>query len=229
MQQNSLNSASGASVLSRFFRAVVLIIVSLLISILSVSFAMHHMRLQFEDEYRSIAHTKVEQICDLVKMTVNGDEIVADSNMAAVKYTNVFNLLLKDVNEGDFSDSTYAMFQYTGGQISMLASELEAESSNFVVTKKEISEWLSSDNSNYVSTTDTYESVIVPICDSQGRCVAVFEYHTDFSELSGLGNTLENRILKAVLIAVVACVVLFVIQMSLPKLLFSEKKRGGNA
>lgn len=228
MQQNDFSSATSTNVLNRLVRAIILIIVSLLISILSVSFAMHHMRLQFEDEYRSIAHTKVEQICDLVKMTINGDEIVADSNMASVKYTNVLNLMLKDVNDGDFSDSTYAMFLYSGGQISMLASETDANSSDFVVTKKEISEWLNSDNSNYVSVTDTYESVIVPICDSQGRCVAVFEYNTKFDDLSDLGNTLESRILKAVLIAVVACVVLFVIQMSLPRILFSEKKRGGN-
>lgn len=226
MQQNDSNSAS--SVLNRVIRAIVLIIVSLLISILSVSFAMHHMRLQFEDEYRSITDTKMQQVSDLVKMTVNGDEIVNDSNSAAVKYNSVFILMLKDVTDANFCDSTYAMFLYSGGQISMLVSEADAESDDFVVTKKEISEWLSSDYSNYVTETDKFESIIVPISDSQGRCVAVFEYRTDFSRLSELGDTLESRVLKAVLISVVAGVVLFVLQMFLPKILFNEKKRGDN-
>ena len=226
MQQSEVSTSSG--VLNRVIRAIVLIIASLLISVLSVSFAMHHMRLQFEEEYRAITDRRMHQVCDMVKMTVNGDEIVQDSNMATLKYTNVFNLMLKDVTEDNFCESTYAMFLYSGGQISMMTSKAEAKSDDFVVTKKEISEWLTADNENYTSVSDTYESVIVPISDSQGRCVAVFEYHTDFDELSEFGDVRENRILKAVLISVLASVVLFIFHLFLPKILFGEKKRGDN-
>ena len=51
---------------------------------------------------------------------------------------------------------------------------------------------------------ENYESIIVPIIDSTGMCVGVFEYKCTFSELYDLGNKLEGRILTAVVIAVLA-------------------------
>ena len=63
-----------SDVFNSIVRAVILIIVSLLISFLSVSFAVHHMRLQYEEEFKSISHDKIYQVSDIVKMTVDGNE-----------------------------------------------------------------------------------------------------------------------------------------------------------
>ena len=48
-------SEGRSDVFNSIVRAVILIIVSLLISVLSVSFAVHHMRLQYEEEFKEIS------------------------------------------------------------------------------------------------------------------------------------------------------------------------------
>ena len=47
MENRSVNRSE---MLNKIVRAVILIVVSLMLSIMSVSFAVHHMRLKFEEE-----------------------------------------------------------------------------------------------------------------------------------------------------------------------------------
>ena len=56
-------AAHQAEVLNRLIRTIILIIVSLMLSVLSVSFAVHHMRLQFEEEFKTISDDKIESVC----------------------------------------------------------------------------------------------------------------------------------------------------------------------
>ena len=86
-------TANQADVVNRLIRTVILIIVSLMLSVLSVSFAVHHMRLQFEEEYKTIADTKCSSVCDVVRRTLDGDEIAANPQDAAVKYNEVLSLM----------------------------------------------------------------------------------------------------------------------------------------
>ena len=74
--------AGQTDIVNRLVRIVILVIVSFLISIAAVSFAVHHMRLQFEGEFKRISDSKVEQVCDIVKRTINGDDISADFRRA---------------------------------------------------------------------------------------------------------------------------------------------------
>ena len=71
--------------------------------------------------------------------------------------------------------------------------------------------------------------MLVPVVDNTGKCVAVFEYKCSFGELSKLGNEVENRILKAVIVSCAAGVVLFLIQLFIPKIIMSTGKKGGKA
>ena len=96
-------AAHQAEVLNRLIRTIILIIVSLMLSVLSVSFAVHHMRLQFEEEFKTISDDKIESVCDVVRRTLDGDEIAADPQTAAVKYNEVLSLMLADVSTQSFS------------------------------------------------------------------------------------------------------------------------------
>ncbi|MBO4637690.1 MAG: hypothetical protein J5685_11150 [Clostridiales bacterium] len=221
MDNRSINRSE---MLGRVIRAVILIVVSLLLSVLSVSFAVHHMRLQFEDEFKGITDTKMQQVCDIVKMTVNGDELLGDPNYAAQKYSDVFALMLADTSTNDVSSESYGLFLYSDGQLTLLLSHGADSENNFAVKGREISQWLSSDNSSATITGENFESVLVPVADSSGRCVGVFEYKCSFGDLEFFGNKLESRILTAVIVAVASGVILFCIQLLIPKLISNARK-----
>lgn len=217
-----------SDMLNRVVRGVVLIVVSLVLASVSVSFAVHHMRLQFEEEFKGISDAKMTSVCDMVRMTVHGDEIIADSATASTKYSNVFNLMLSETSEDSLSTESYALFMYTGGEITLLTKSEGSEDSDFIVTKKDVSEWLSSDNAIYTAEGESYESIFVPISDSSGRCVAVFEYKCSYAKLTQLGNELETRVMTAVYISVASGVVLFGISMLVPRF-FKKSSKGGNS
>ena len=208
-------------------RAVILIIVSLLVSVLSVSFAVHHMRLQYEDEFKSISHDKVYQVSDIVKMTVNGNDLKADPVTAALKYGSVFDLMLADTTAENLSTEDYALFSYINGQLTMILSSGK-DAGEFMVAKSDISDWLSGSFAPRTMETENGESVLVPITDDTGMCIGVFEYKCTFDGLDSLGNDLESRIFISVLICLAAGFVLFVIQEVVIRFLRKKQGKGGS-
>ena len=224
--------AGQTDIVNRLVRIVILVIVSFLISIAAVSFAVHHMRLQFEGEFKRLSDSKVEQVCDIVKRTINGDDISADSGSAAQKYATVFNLMLADTSTENLSQESYALYAYKDGQLSVLLYNGASSEKDFAVAGRKVSEWLDGSFQNTVVGGANFESVIVPITDSTGMCVGVFEYKVSYDGLYEVGNTLESRILLAVIIAVVAGVVLFIVQEIFVKIMRSkqgDKGRGESA
>ena len=214
-----------SDIVNRIVRAVVLIVVALILAVVSVSFAVHHMRLKFEEEYKGITDSKMRTVTDVIQKTVSGDELIGDTQGAITKYNVVFPLLLADTSTDSYSKEDYALFLYTGGQLSLLTTS--DDTATFAVVDTPISDWLSADNSTYTVYGDNSESILVPIADSTGKCVAVFEYKCSFNELSKLGNEAENRILKAVIVSCAAGVVLFLIQLFIPKLIMRSGRKGG--
>jgi len=220
------HSVNQSELLNRIVRAIILIVVALIASITFVSFAVHHMRLQFEEEFKGIADTKVQQVTDVVRITINGDEIVNDKVSAAEKYNSILKLMLADTDSGSIGQESYVLFSYSEGALDMLFAEGADSASNFASGTSEISDWLNSDNSPSIVEGKRFESVIVPIADSTGRCVGIFEYKVSYSELDSLGDKLEGRILTSVILAVAAGIVLFIIQLLLPRII-NGSKRGG--
>ena len=217
-------AAHQAEVLNRFIRTVILIIVSLMLSVLSVSFAVHHMRLQFEEEYKTIANDKIESVSDVVRRTLDGDEIAANPQDAAVKYNEVLSLMLADVSTQSYSSESYGLFYYSDGHLSVLMSQGSEAPESFEVASRDISEWLNADNAPTYIEGDNSQSVLVPVADSSGRCVAVFEYKCNFNNLKTMGDDFEGRILKSVVIAVAAGIFVYIIQLLVPKII----KRSGS-
>ena len=210
-------AAHQAEVLNRLIRTIILIIVSLMLSVLSVSFAVHHMRLQFEEEFKTISDDKIESVCDVVRRTLDGDEIAADPQTPAVKYNEVLSLMLADVSTQSFSSESYGLFLYSDGRLSVLMNHGPEAPESFEVASRDISEWLNADNVPTTIDGDNSESLLVPVADSSGRCVAVFEYKCNFSGLKTMGNEFEGKILKCVIIAVAAGIFVYIIQLIVPK------------
>jgi len=221
------NRVSGQTeVLNRVIRTVILIIVSLLLSILSVSFAVHHMRLKFEDEFRSISDNKITNICDIVSRTLDGDEIAENAQNAAVKYNDVLALMLADTASKTYTTESYALFLYSDGHLSVLLNHGAEEPEAFEVARCDISTWLNAANEPTTVGSEGSESIIVPVSDSTGRCVAVFEYKCNFTNLTDTGDSLEGKVLTAVMITVAAGVLVYIIQMMIPRIIYKSGKKG---
>lgn len=223
------HTAERNDVAGRIVRICIVIIVSFVVAIASVSFAVHHMRLQFEDEFRKISDTKMQQVTDVIRMTVDGDDLVSNTVNAPAKYSAILDLMLADTSSENLSAEGYGLFAYNQGQLSLLVSRgVNAnDPSEFAVASRDISEWLGGSGEQKIICGENYESIIVPIMDSTGMCVGVFEYKCTFGELFAKGNELESRILKAVIISVLAGVVVFALQEVLVSVI-RNKQNGPN-
>ena len=214
------------NVVDRLVRIVILTIVSFMVSIAAVSFAVHHMRLQFEGEFKSISDKKVKQVCEIAKICIDGDDFSSATVNSPLKYGSLLSLMMADTSSENLSAEGYGLFAYSDGQLSLLVSEGVGDTSEFAVANRDISTWL---DGKYEPTTvvgQNYESIIVPITDSTGMCKGVFEYKCTFDGLYELGDKLEGRIMTAVIIAVVVGVVIFILQEMLIKFL---RHRQGNS
>ncbi len=219
-------TAERNDVAGRIVRICILIIVSFVVAIAAVSFAVHHMRLQFEDEFKKISDTKMQQVTDVVRMCVDGDDLVTNTVNAPAKYSALLDLMLADTSTENLSAEGYGLFGYSQGQLSLLVSRGVNDPSEFAVAGRDISEWLGTADST-VLIGENYESIIVPITDSTGMCVGVFEYKCTFGELYAIGDKLESRILTAVMIAVVAGVLLFAVQEIVIRVVGSRQNGSG--
>ena len=205
-------TAERNDVAGRIVRICILIIVSFVVAIAAVSFAVHHMRLQFEEEFQKISDTKMHQVTDVVRMSIDGDDLVSNTVNAPARYSALLDLMLADTSTENLSAEGYGLFGYNQGQLSLLLSRGVNDPSEFAVASRDISEWLGGTSEQTVLVGKNYESIIVPITDSTGMCVGVFEYKCTFGELYELGDKLESRILTAVVIAVLSGVFLFALQ-----------------
>ena len=214
------------NVVDRLVRIVILTIVSFIVSIAAVSFAVHHMRLQFEGEFKGISDKKVNQVCDIARTCIDGDDFSSNTVNSPLKYGSLLSLMLADTTSENLSAEGYGLFAYKDGQLSLLVSEGVANTAEFAVANRDISTWLNGTNQPSVVKGSNYESVILPITNGTGMVVGVFEYKCTFDGLYDLGNKLEGRILTAVIIAVIFGVVVFILQELFIKMI---RRKQGNA
>ena len=138
----SERTAERNDVTGRIVRICILIIVSFVVAIAAVSFAVHHMRLQFENEFKMISDNKMHQVADIVRMTIDGDDLTSNTVNAPAKYSTVLDLMLVDTTKENLSAEGYGLFGYSNGQLSLLLSHGVNDPSEFAVTGRDISEWL---------------------------------------------------------------------------------------
>ena len=135
-------TAERNDVTGRIVRICILIIVSFVVAIAAVSFAVHHMRLQFENEFKMISDNKMHQVSDIVRMSIDGDDLTSGTVNAPAKYSAILDLMLVDTTKENLSAEGYGLFAYSNGQLSLLLSRGVNDPSEFAVAGRDISEWL---------------------------------------------------------------------------------------
>ncbi len=103
-------TAEHNDVAGRIVRICILIIVSFVVAIAAVSFAVHHMRLQFEEEFQKISDNKMQQVTDVVRMSIDGDDLVSNTVNAPARYSALLDLMLADTSTENLSAEGYGLF-----------------------------------------------------------------------------------------------------------------------
>lgn len=216
--------------LASVVKAIVLAMFAVVISVVSVSFAVHHMRLGFESEYADMYENKIMNLATTSALVIDGDDIVADPATAGQKYSTVIGLLLPQNSEDKFSSIDYGIYQYQNdNQLGVLHVVYESSTEKvFSASQVPISNWFTADLQPYTVVTGKKISVLIPITDSQKNVVGLFEINGQYSGLDNYGDVLEGKILLAVIVSVSIGLLLFSIQFILPKILSVRKKNWGD-
>lgn len=202
-------------------KAFLLALFAVVISVVSVSFAVHHMRNGFESEYADIYESKILSLATTSALVINGDDIVSDPVSAGQKYAAVINLLLPNNPEDNYSEVNYGIYQYKDGQLYLVYESKEAVMASSQVQP---SEWLKADLKPYIIRSDKDISVLIPITDSSKSVVGLFELKGQYFGLNDYGDVLERKILLAVIVSVSIGLLLFSMQYAIPKFLSVSKK-----
>ncbi|MDD4094648.1 MAG: hypothetical protein PHP22_00150 [Oscillospiraceae bacterium] len=223
MPNNEDLTSNDMNQLSTAVRALVLGFFAIVLAVVSVSFAIHHMREGFEAEYRNHYNHQLESIAVNASLVINGDEIVADPVAAGQKYPAIINLMLPNQSEDSFSTIDYGLFGAVDERSVLVIYMSDPE--KLIYQNTPIYKWRNNDPKPFPVNTDTQDSILVPILDSEGNVVALFELTGTHSGLHEFGNGLESKLLLAVIVSVFVGLILFSLQYIIPKLLFSRKRQ----
>ena len=109
------NSNTASNAAGNVAKVVFLSLFALVLVVVSVSFAVHHMRVGFEREYQKTLITRIKTDAGNAASAVSGEEIKADSSRAAQKYSAVLPYMLMDTNENDYSTQAFGLYEYNNG------------------------------------------------------------------------------------------------------------------
>jgi len=217
--EHQIGSGSSATVL----KIIVLALFAVITAIVAVSFAAHHMRIGFEKEYMHQVNVKIEQLASTSSLLISGDEILADPAAAQTKYASVLPAMLIDSTEENQSHKIYGLYSYSGGTLTPL---LQSSSEGLLATQIPVSDWLTTDAAAYKIENEGQVTILTPIKDSQGKVVALYEASATYSFVDAYGNAVERRVLKSVLVAVAAGMVLFSLQFLIPAIVHKARGKG---
>lgn len=215
------DNASDTNQFASAIKAFLLALFAVVISVVSVSFAVHHMRNGFESEYADIYEAKILNLATTSALVINGDDIVSDPASAGQKYAAVINLLLPNNPEDNYSEVNFGIYQYKEGQLYLVYETKEEYMSSYQVQP---SNWLKADLKPYIIRSDKDISVLIPITDSSKNVVGLFELKGQYFGLNDYGDVLEGKILLAVIVSASIGLLLFSIQYAIPKFLSVGKK-----
>jgi hypothetical protein len=201
--------------MSSAVKVIVLSIFAVALSVVAVSFAAHHMRIGFEGEYADIHSQKMMNLANTAAFIIDGDEIVTDPITAGEKYSAIFDLIFLETSDNDFTQKYYGLYAFSGDYLTIM---FERDSENLITRNTYISKWLTNELKPYEEKSNDGISIIIPITDSQGNVVAVFELTGRYTALSEFGDNLEIKILLAVMIAVAMGMILFSTQYVVPRI-----------
>ena len=175
-------------------KVMILALLALVVGVLSVSFASHHMRMGYESEYVTRLEKEIQSIASLSAKSISGDDIVANPQFAAQKYESVLQAMILK-NNGEVSQNTklYAIYAYNNGTLTSLCKN--AADNNLRTPQLPPSEWINNAPGPSFFKVDQMMTVLTPIRNSDGAIVGVYELSCTYFFLDSLGNSIERRTL----------------------------------
>lgn len=223
---NNAQSEKPINSIGNVVRIVVLAVIAGILLLLAVSFAVNHMRLGFEKEYRAIHEYKLKTIATNVSLSVSGDEIAMDPVTASQKYSSILGLMIQKSERESFSSLDYGLYAYSTGELIVM---YETDPDRMMARRKQVSDWLTKDYKISLFQEENTSSVFVPIVDSQGNMRGLFELNGEFSQLDNYGRKIELGLLKTVLVVIIISLIFFSFQYIIPfvfKMATSSRKGG---
>lgn len=217
--EQQTHSGSASTVLRIFILALFAIVTS----IVAVSFAAHHMRIGFENEYVGQLKTHVSYLAATCSLAINGDELSTDQATVVSKYASVLPALIIDSGEKYQNRKIYGLYAYTNGTLNPLVRNSET---GLLAVLTPVSEWLTVEANPYIIEKPGQITVLTPIRNSQGNVVGVFELSETYSFLKSYGNIVEQRVLMSVVISVIAGIFLFSMQYVIPEIIRFARRKG---
>ena len=212
------NNSSASNAAGKVAKIVFLSLFALVLVIVSVSFAVHHMRLGFEKEFQKTLVSRIQTDAGNAAKIISGNEIEEDASKAAAKYSAVLLYMFMDTNEDDYTTQAFGLYEYTNGSLNMLTGSV----SDLLVAKDiPVSEWLTAEMAPYEIKDKNVYHYMVPIKDQAGKVSALLELSAQYRPINDMGNTLETKILSTVIAAVVGFALQFIIP---PIIRFASKK-----
>lgn len=218
------SSASNAA--GKVAKIVFLSLFALVLVVVSVSFAVHHMRIGFEKEHQKTLIQRIQTDAGNAALAVSGEEIKNDSSKAAQKYSSVLHFMLMDINEEDYTTQVFGLYEYTNGSLNMLTGN---DSDLLIAKTIPVSEWLTSEGTPYEMRDTSIYHYLVPIKDHDGKVSALLELSAQYKPMDEMGNQLESKILKTVIVAVIVALAGFSLQFIVPPILRLVSKKNTEA
>ncbi len=220
------NSNTASNAAGNVAKVVFLSLFALVLVVVSVSFAVHHMRVGFEREYQKTLITRIKTDAGNAASAVSGEEIKADSSRAAQKYSSVLPYMLMDTNENDYSTQAFGLYEYNNGSLNMLTGN---DSDLLIAMKIPVSEWLTSEIVPYEQKEDDVYHYMVPVKDQEGKVVALLELSSQYRPIDEMGDKLEGKILSTVILAVIVALGVFALQYIIPPIIRIVSKKNSEA
>ena len=210
------NSTTASNAAGKVAKIVFLSLFALVLVVVSVSFAVHHMRLGFEKEFQNTLIRRVQTDAFNAASAVSGEEIKTDSAKAAQKYGAVLPYMMLDTNEDDYTTQAFGLYEYTNGSLSMMTGN---DSDLLVAMSIPVSEWMTNEMTPYEVREKNVYHYLVPIKDQEGNVAALLELSAQSRPINEMGNRLESKILSTVIVAVIVALAGFSLQFIIPPFL----------
>lgn len=210
------NKSTASNAAGKVAKIVFLALFALVLVVVSVSFAVHHMRIGFEKEFQRTLIQRIRTDAVNASVAVSGEEIKTDSAKAAQKYRSVLPYMMMDTNEDDYTTQVFGLYAYSNGSLAMLTGN---DSDLLISMKIPVSEWLTTEGTPYEVKEENVYHYLVPIKDQEGKVSALLELSAQYKPIDEMGNQLESKILKTVILAVVVALAGFSLQFIVPPIL----------
>ncbi|MBQ0012907.1 MAG: hypothetical protein KBT07_09430 [Clostridiales bacterium] len=205
------NTASNAA--GKVAKVAFLSVFALILVITAVSFAVHHMRLGAETEFKNAMVARVRTDAKNAASVVSGEEINTDPILAAQKYSTILPFMLMDTNEDDYSTQVFGLYSYSNGVLTMLTG---IDSDYLIANKIPVSDWLTAELTPYEVRDEDVFHYLVPILDQEGKVSALLELSAQTKPINEMGDKLESMILSTVSAAVIVAMAIFSLQYIVP-------------